>query len=385
MRYESDKQKKGRRGQTTALHAHAGTCTKGVTHYKMSTYTNDNRRRTNTMAPSTTPARLLGYLALYGRAYPDVWTMAETLRSRQRDIGVEVAPWCYLPTSAWMAVVAAHHGEMTPKNAPVFITDCTALAALSGWRYTQGIYRFNSEIYTALLDTAPSGDMPASVLMHLPEWCVYIEMPDGIHGAFDGICGMFVHLDHGDDTNACDFRVVLDFGDRLGQPINMAMGSWSIAEGIERTRAAIAAEHPDAAEDFDAEFISQSTAVANAAVSLALYLCSDEPEISGHTPGSGPHYPAYKKTKRGMQLFPPDKPRIWRIGDEIGATIAHGRTIAHGIERKGPRPHMRRGHWHGFWAGPIKPRPEIENQPARRFGYKWLPPMVVGIGEDDGN
>lgn len=332
----------------------------------------------------TTPARLLGYLALYGRAYPNVWGWAEDLRGRQSEIGVSIAPWCYMPVSAWMAIVSARHGEMTPETAPTLITDATALAALAGWRYTQGIYRFNSEIYRALLDTSQSGDMPSNVLIRLPEWCVYIETPGGIPGAFDGICGMFIHLDHGDDTDACDFRVVLDFGDRLGQPINMAVGPWSIAEGIERTRAAIVAEHPEAASDLDAEFIVQATGVAHAAVSLVLYLCSDEPEIEGHTPGSRPHYPAYKKTKRGLQLFPPDRPRVWRIGEEIGSAIERGRVSASGEERKGPRPHIRRAHWHGFWSGPIKPRPEFETQPERRFGYKWLPPTVVGIGERDG-
>lgn len=335
------------------------------------------------MADVTTQKRLIDYLALYGRAYPGAWALAENLRENQDDVGINIAPWCYLPVSAWQAIVSARHGEMTPENSPSLITDFTALAALAAWRYTQGVYRYHPAVYSALLATPPAGDLPCNVLLRLPEWCVYIETPGGIPCAFDGICGLFIHLDHGDDSDACDFRAVLDFGDRLGQPINMAVGPWTVAEGIERTRAAIVAEHPHAAEDLDAEFISQATATANAAVSLALYLCADEPEIDGYISGSRPHYPTPTRTKRGWKLFPPDKPRIWRMGEPTGEVIAQfsgNSSTPH--ERSGPRPHIRRAHWHGFWSGPIKQRDGVE-QPPRRFGYKWIPPIAVGVGGDD--
>lgn len=334
------------------------------------------------MADSTTQKRLIDYLALYGRAYPGVWPMAEKLRANQADIGVKIAPWCYLPVSAWLAVVEGRHGEMTPQNAPALITDATALAALAAWRYTQGVYRFNPAVYSALLQTPPAGDLPCDVLLRLPEWCVYVETPGGIPGAFEGICGMFIHLDHGDDAETPDFRVVLDFGNRLGQPINMAVGPWSVADGIERTRAAIVAEHPHAAADLDVDFITQATVTANAAVSLALYLCADEPEIDGYIPGNKPHYPTPARTKRGWQLFPPDKPRIWRIGEQTGEAIASVTGHEQDSERSGPRPHIRRAHWHGFWSGPIKPREGVE-LPPRRFGYKWIPPLAVGVGSND--
>lgn len=334
------------------------------------------------MPDVTTQKRLIDYLALYSRAYPGMWAMAEKLRTNQDKIGIKISPWCYLPVSAWMAIVENRHGDMTPATSPDLITDGTALAALAGWRYTQGIYQFNSAVYAALLATPPAGDLPCDVLLRLPEWCVYVETPGGIPGAFDGICGMFIHLDHGDDADAPYFRAVLDFGDRLGQPINMSVGPWSVDEGIERTRAAIVAEHPHVAADLDDEFISQATATANAAVSLALYLCADEPEIDGYIAGSKPHYPTPTRTKRGWQLFPPDKPRLWHVGEQTGAAIEHfsGTSCAH--EHKGPRPHIRRAHWHGFWSGPIKPREGIE-LPPRRFGYKWIPPIAVGVGGDD--
>lgn len=334
----------------------------------------------------TTTKRLLDYLATYSRAYPGIWDMAETLRLNADEWGGTIPPWCYLPATAWMALVEQKHGPLTPASAPVFITNMASLAALSGWRYTQGIYRFHPTIFSALMGTSPLGDMPVDVLSRLPEWCIYLEIPNGIPGAFDGIRGAFVHLDYISDDARRDLRILLDFGDRVGQPLVVELGAWHIAEGIERTRAAIAAEYPEVAGELDADFIARATATITAIIPLCLYICSDEPDIDGHTPGSRPHYASYTRTKRGLRLFPPDKPRVWRIGEETGAAIERGRVAASasGSERKGPRPHMRRAHWHGFWSGAIKQRPGEEKQPERRFCYKWLPPIVVGLGDDDG-
>lgn len=332
----------------------------------------------------TTPKRLLNYLATYSRAYPGIWDMAETLRLNADEWGGTIPPWCYLPASAWMALVEQKHGPLTSGNAPVFITNMASLTALSGWRYTQGIYRFHPTVFSALMETSPLGDMPVDVLSRLPEWCVYLEIPGGIAGGFDGVCGAFASLDYISDDARRDFRVLLDFGDRIGQPLVVELGAWPIAEGIERTRAAIAAEYPEAADELDADFINRATATITAVIQLCLYICSDEPDIDGHTPGSRPHYPSYIRTKRGLRLFPPDRPRVWRMGEETGAAIERGHVAASGDDRKGPRPHIRRAHWHGFWSGPIRPRPDDQKQPERRFGYRWLPPIIVGIGENDG-
>ena len=52
-------------------------------------------------------------------------------------------------------------------------------------------------------------------------------------------------------------------------------------------------------------------------------------------------------------------------------------------EQVAKRPHIRRAHWHGYWAGPRKPKLDMpEDQQQRRFFYHWLHPMIVGGKED---
>lgn len=322
----------------------------------------------------TTQARLLGYLALYGRAYPQAWSLAEEFRQDRSGLP-DWPDWCYLPLGGWHAVIYTHIGgrELTMLHT----ADMASLAAMGAWRYTQGIYRYHPEIIAALSDTPVAGDMPIYVLYRMPEWCVYVEMP-----AEPGLCGFFAFLEYDANDGSHELRFVLDTGDGLVLGPIIHIGAWPVAHAMEILIRE--AREIDSAANIAADDLRKTTDLAGRLLSVVLYLCSDEPEISGHTPGRRPHYPAYKKTKRGLQLFPPDRPRVWRIGEEIGSAIERGRVSASGEERKGPRPHIRRAHWHGFWSGPIKPRPEFETQPERRFGYKWLPPTVVGIGERDG-
>ena len=111
------------------------------------------------------------------------------------------------------------------------------------------------------------------------------------------------------------------------------------------------------------------------ALSLVLYICSDEAEIRDrNAPDWEPSFPRPKVTKGEERLFPADRNRVVDVGRELGAMLREG---AEKREPSAPtgrsvRPHLRRGHWHGFWTGPRK-----ENRDQQRFFLKWLPPVFV--------
>ncbi|WP_322071936.1 hypothetical protein [Paraburkholderia bannensis] len=42
---------------------------------------------------------------------------------------------------------------------------------------TQGIYRIDPADYPALIATVLTGEIPAEILMCMPEWCIYVETP----------------------------------------------------------------------------------------------------------------------------------------------------------------------------------------------------------------
>jgi hypothetical protein len=109
-------------------------------------------------------------------------------------------------------------------------------------------------------------------------------------------------------------------------------------------------------------------------ISLLMYLCSDAPEIDhSRTPGLSP-FRAHAKTVKGkIKMFPASTPHIWTVGAKSAEKL---RGMGYGGAREGhrKRPHLRRGHWHGFWTGP--------RSGNRIFNYKWLPPMIVAADND---
>lgn len=105
-------------------------------------------------------------------------------------------------------------------------------------------------------------------------------------------------------------------------------------------------------------------------VSLVLYLCCEEPEIDdARIPGSRPSYPKAQRTKKGLRIFPAEKPRIWMVGEKLALQLKSALSLGDPNGRK-ITPHLRRAHWHGFWTGPLSGE--------RKFTYKWLPPSFVG-------
>ena len=64
----------------------------------------------------------------------------------------------------------------------------------------------------------------------------------------------------------------------------------------------------------------------------------------------------------------------------IGASlrVAWQRKEAEGGTHAGPRPHVRRAHWHSYWTGP---QAQLE---WRKVILKWLSPILVNV-EDVGD
>ncbi|WP_280500232.1 hypothetical protein [Nocardia farcinica] len=110
----------------------------------------------------------------------------------------------------------------------------------------------------------------------------------------------------------------------------------------------------------------------NLAISVLLYLCSDQQDAR-------PHRPAYgtRKSKKPRQ---PSQPVI-DLGFDIGPALHAARRTGHNgtdsdstaLTTSNVRPHLRRAHWHTYWTGPrTNPTPEV----------RWLHPILVNRTEN---
>lgn len=312
------------------------------------------------------------HLVAAGKMYPKAWAQADEFRA-DRGVGLPKWPaWCYCPMAAWYAIVSNDAG--VNRLSLDLVADVARLAALGAWRITQGIYQFDPDLAESLDKTLLVGEMPTDVLLRLPEYSLYIDGA-GLNWMGEPLRGYWVHLEWDANTERRELRLLFDTESAL-QPAILHMGPWTITEAVDRMvseskkQAQAAGVNANLLTD---QLVEKIASEVQPVIARILYICSDEPEITDRDqPDQQPQRPKPKRIKKGWRLFPPDKPRVWHVGDQLGqqlrnANESHPRETT--ANRKKTRPHLRRAHWHGFWTGP--------RDGERKFNYKWLPPTVV--------
>lgn len=329
-----------------------------------------------------------------GRLYPQAWKQVEIMRSGRGQDLPDWPNWCFAPIAATLAIVAQDaHVDVARLHLshPERITDGARLAGLAAWRMTQGIYRFDPAVYEAVRDTPVAGDIPCDVLYRLPEWCVYIETPDMFLNS-QPMHGAFVHLEHDTNNGRAELRFLLDIDTERGMalvPGVLHLGNWTLTEALARSvgvsvsnAARVNKQLPD---NFSETLSAALRPVLEPVVSLVLYLCSQASEIGseGHRPAN----PLPKKIKGGQRVFAAEKPTTWDVGVRLGSALRRAyaaEQTGQGSDHVGPRPHIRRAHWHGFRSGPMKRNDGSDIAPAeRRFDLRWLPPISVNVVDID--
>ena len=321
-------------------------------------------------ASEPTPRPMLHLTRLSGR-YPKFWRSYEDMRRDRVRLG-DWPAWCYCPVAGAYAIVSG--GKDTPLS-PAQQCEIPELAAVAAWRPTKGIYRFDPDLWRALIDTPIAGELPVDVLQRLPEWCVYLEAVDAIPGASkltDGrpVFGFFAHLEHDANDGRAELRILIDAGEGL-VPIILHL----VPGGIQAALTAAFAESVRNAPGWFGSTLQlkaiqeYSGAVAAACISLLLYLCSDEPDYATER---RPRIPREERGKRGDRIKAAQAPIVWDVGVRIGSVIRKSRETQpaepQGGSHASPRPHLRRAHWHLYWTGQGRTVPRV----------KWLSPLLVG-------
>ncbi len=307
----------------------------------------------------------LAHLNVASKLYPGAWKQVDLYRSCRGVDLPEWPEWCFMPIAAWYAIVC--HGNKVNSLAHdlELAADVARLAGIGTWRYSQGVYKVDPDLFTALANSIVAGDLPSEVFYRLPEWCVYVETP-GMSWFNVPMPGFWAHLERDANTSRTELRFLLETEKELvGIPLHI--GAWTVTEAVDRFvhEAVKNSGMTFKSSEVDIEAIS---AQINPLVSVILYLCSDEPEIDDSLyPGVSPKHPSPKKTKNGWKLFPPDKPKIWNVGAEIGKQLRQATECDESGRQV--KTHLRRGHWHKYWTGP--------RTGDQKLLFRWLHPLVV--------
>jgi len=191
---------------------------------------------------------------------------------------------------------------------------------------------------------------------------------------FDGkLAGFFCHLEDDQNGGEPELRILLDSEAGLLPQVIHLMPGGSLLDGMKMTveeaeDVSIRRGYPKPPIEITGANFKNGVDKVGRLVSLVIYLCSNDPDISGPLT----HVPKPVKTKTGLRYFPPSKPVVRRVGVSIGALLQSNPPTGESLESTGthasPRPHIRRAHWHSYWTGPKRSILKVH----------WLHPMFVG-------
>jgi hypothetical protein len=327
------------------------------------------------------------YLIAAEKKWQNLWEMAGIFTaSNGTEPSMSWPDWCLLPLAASYAIVS--NGD----NGPIMRMEAGRwigiLGGLIAWRPTQGVYQFDPDVATALVESEIVGDLPTESFKYLPEHGVYID-PAGV---IPGVAGFWAYLEYDINTSEMELRIVVDPSkyepsgypgdlDALVNfvPVSLSPGknlSFGLAESCRQ-----AVENSVRFQD-NRESISRLSDNAIAAhqgvldavyfpyISLILYLCAESPEVCGvrtRATAIPPRQPKPINGSKGKERLKNAQGEIWQTGFILGRSLRAARTES-ANQRPGPKPHIRRAHWHSYWCG---------TGAERTLRPRWLPPTVV--------
>lgn len=255
------------------------------------------------------------------------------------------------------------------------------LMLFGAWRNTLGVYRVDSEIFEEIIKSPIPAITPVDIFKRLPEWCVYLEFPrlmnDGERN-YKGFWAYFSELPNSKGLGAAaQLHIVLDFCDK--NPIffdGYFTLSLMIDEGLtvqEAVNSLSFLYQDKKAAQKDADILCQL-------LPLLLWLCAEDPDITDihGEPVSNDELrqPKYGRNKKTGTFVPPNEPIIYNLGQRLGSEIRKFEENINEFKQDKDvklkpaslkRPHVRRGHLHGYWCG-------SEN---KTFEIRWLKATFV--------
>ncbi len=324
-------------------------------------------------------ALLRRWTAKYGeKSLKKLWRLADEMRRDNRSgLG-----WCYLSTDCWFQVAKAVLGHEVAFND---MTEMLHVASYGTWRLTKDIVSFDPTLYKELTESKLDGEIPFDALRCIPAWGFYVETP-GMSVDGREVQGFYVR----GDVNSIHMHFIA--ADWIPAKVNILdhqlplLGGLTLEdELVGQFDALLASDMLDLEGVTDAQIAeTRAWIVAQArdmlpALSLLLYVCKygfpGQPSAPVPTFGKADK----RGKKRGWRTEAAPAPTVRRIGVKIGAKLREAatrdqKTASLPGTHASPRPHIRHGHWHGYWEGP--------RGTGQKLVLHWLAPFGVALRDD---
>ena len=299
------------------------------------------------------------------------------IRESWRDAGWDWPSWCYLPGVALAATLADQAGTTRSGSPAGLLQAVMPLTAVAAWLPGRVAVRFDPDLLAEVTSTPLEGDLPVELLERLPIWGLYLDTPHlgddvGVLACLEPSSlsgrGGRVLSDAGTGTELWLVFSLPEEGRRRLVAASVWIGAGSIDDALSaQGRARLDRGIRDGPEALEDAFRRPYAEVLRGVVSMLLYLCSAEPDLSRRKLGADRRPGAAIATSE-----------VWLAGYRLGAALRrarrqHDRDPEADATGRSVTPHLRSAHFHSFWLGP-KSDPE-----ARRLELRWLPPIPVNL------
>jgi hypothetical protein len=229
---------------------------------------------------------------------------------RGRDGFPDWSPWCFAPLSAaYAAVSGGGENRLGPDQGALV----GIIGALAAWRVSQGIYRFDRDVFSALWETPIDEYINEEILFRLPEYCLYIETP-GKTALGGNLHGFGAHLEEDSNSKEAELRLLLDM-ESGPWPFPIHLGHGGLVEGIKQTIAVTLMHYPHQTQ-MPSATAGDLFRELSPLISLVLYLCSENAEMASPR-GSAPALYRLQKVKGGLRA---SRPTVTPIGTWPGGS-----------------------------------------------------------------
>jgi hypothetical protein len=326
------------------------------------------------------------FIALLNKRFPKLWQDIDACRS---DHWKSWPGWCFVRRDEIVDIIESYGGRPSNDDQRMkHLTRIRLVTILAPWRISKNVYRFDPDIYHALIQTSLRGNIPVELLFKLPEWAVYIETP-GLETHFGPSQGFVASLNY---SPRIDGQVTLSFlslnGDDFfiewlyvkdGVTIEQSLG-----RSLERWRTMVAGMNLSRPEKELS--LKDVTNHVSQLLNLLLYICQVNSEYRDVRNAEGgnkiPSNPRPKKTKKGLRYFPPEKPTIWECGMRQGSELRRAlsqQAESMGGTHRSPVPHTRVAHWQTYLVGEGS-----RKDPAKGHRVlKWIHTTLVNARKGD--
>lgn len=276
-------------------------------------------------------------------------------------------------------IMAADKGKGEVAHREIFYHSNFIIGArlFGTWRNTASVYRLDENIAKQALSATIPDETPSEIFENLPEWAVYMQMPD-----FSDIQRRYLKLNK-DGSSSEGYKRVIGFWamhDTVKSKIttkkgyyldlyfnfehdedialeNLQLSPIRLFINPDMTIAdSLTGLYADIGSDWEASVGLNNI---KTVLSMLLWLCVEEPDVTNikdvMLSREDLRKPRYVKSKITGAFVVPAEETYFDIAKRMGGEVREwNKKIEHAKDDNLPKrkiPHIRRGHWSGVWIG----------------------------------